>query len=169
MDITELVEFRASKDSFFSRSHQSPLPHDSRHNFAGLKYYEPNDELVFTLEVVPGDRSRLQVQTTDGQERTYERSGVVTFDVGDDAVQLTLYSTGHHGYFVPFRDATSGKETYGAGRYLDIEPNDDGTITLDFNYAYNPFCVYDDAYSCPLPPTENWLKVPIEAGELDWG
>ncbi|MBT8206662.1 MAG: DUF1684 domain-containing protein, partial [Acidimicrobiia bacterium] len=78
---------------------------------------------------------------------------------------VTLYDTGAHGYFVPFRDATSGKESYGAGRYLDVHPNEDGTVTLDFNYAYNPYCAYDEAFSCPLPPIENWLEVPIAAGE----
>lgn len=81
---------------------------------------------------------------------------------------LTLYSTGHSGYFVPFRDKTSGRETYGAGRYLDIETSQNGAVTIDFNQAYNPYCAYNDAYSCPLPPVENWLSVPIEAGELDY-
>ena len=67
--------------------------------------------------------------------------------------------------FVPFLDATSGHETYGAGRYLDLEPDDDGTYTLDFNLAYHPSCVYDFRFSCPLTPAENRLPVRIEAGE----
>ena len=67
--------------------------------------------------------------------------------------------------FIPFRDTTSGSETYGAGRYLDLEPEDDGTYVLDFNIAYNPWCAYAPQYSCPLPPRENWLTFPIEAGE----
>src|SRR5205823_4054425 len=66
--------------------------------------------------------------------------------------------------FVPFRDATSGQETYGAGRYLEIHAHGDNVV-IDFNYAYNPNCAYDPAWSCPLPPIENWLKVPIRAGE----
>jgi uncharacterized protein (DUF1684 family) len=94
---------------------------------------------------------------------------MVSFEVRGEAVSLALYDSGHPGYFLPFRDATSGKASYGAGRYLDIEPNSDGTVTIDFNLAYNPFCAYNDAYSCPLPPTENWLQVPIEAGEKDFG
>ena len=69
------------------------------------------------------------------------------------------------GLFVPFLDATSGHETYGAGRYLDLEPEDDGTYTLDFNLAYHPSCVYDVRFSCPLTPAENRLPVRIEAGE----
>src|SRR6185295_14931363 len=67
--------------------------------------------------------------------------------------------------FVPFLDRTSGSETYGAGRYLDIEPDEDGTYALDFNLAYHPSCVYDDRFSCPLTPAENRLDIPIEAGE----
>lgn len=151
------------------RSEHSPLDHAARHGFEGLEYYEPNEDLVFSLPVAEGDHSRVRVQTSDGQERVYERAGTVTFRVGAQDVTLTLYSTGHPGYFVPFRDATSGKDTYGAGRYLDVEPKADGTVTIDFNYAYNPFCAYNDAFSCPLPPVENWLPVPIEAGELSWG
>ncbi len=90
---------------------------------------------------------------------------VAHFEVDGEPVSLALYDTGHPGYFLPFRDRTSGSETYGAGRYLDIEPSDDGTATIDFNEAYNPFCAYNDAYACPLPPPENWLQVRIEAGE----
>jgi len=72
---------------------------------------------------------------------------------------------GHPRLFLPFRDATSGVETYGAGRYLDVDPEPAGTVVVDFNMAYNPFCAYDDASSCALPPYENWLPVPIRAGE----
>ena len=80
---------------------------------------------------------------------------------------LALYATpGHEGYFLPFRDATSGRETYGAGRYLDLAPPHDGKVTVDFNLAYNPYCAYSDSFSCALPPVENWLQVPIRAGEM---
>ncbi|NIR36327.1 MAG: DUF1684 domain-containing protein [Actinobacteria bacterium] len=77
---------------------------------------------------------------------------------------VTIYGT-PHGYFLPFRDATSGSESYGAGRFLDIDGPLDGPVTIDFNLAYNPYCAYDESYSCPLPPAENWLQVPIRAGE----
>jgi len=167
MDAAQILEFRRQKDSFFERSPDSPLE-DARYGFAGLRYYEPNPDLVFILPVQEADGATIRVQTSDAAEREYHRAGTVEFSVSGEGVSLTLYSTGHPGYFVPFRDTTSGKATYGAGRYLDIQPNDDGTVTIDFNYAYNPFCAYNDAYSCPLPPAENWLNVPIEAGELDW-
>ncbi len=71
--------------------------------------------------------------------------------------------------FIPFRDATSGKETYGAGRYLEVEVNPSGRYVLDFNLAYNPYCAYSDLYICPLPPGENWLRVEIRGGEKAHG
>jgi len=167
MDTRALLEFRQEKDEFFAGSHESPLSHADQPNFAGLAYFEPNPELVFRLEVEPSDGAEIRVETSDGQERLYTRKGTVSFEIDGNDVRLALYSTGHPGFFLPFRDSTSGKETYGAGRYLDIDPHDDGTITLDFNMAYNPYCVYSDAYSCPLPPVENWLQVPVKAGELN--
>ena len=165
MDIDELLEHRRDKDEFFRSSHHSPLEPADQVGFSGLAYFDPNPELVFTLNPEAADGSVVTVQTSDGQQRSYQRAAAVSFDVGDDEATLTLYSTGQPGYFIPFRDKTSGKETYGAGRYLDIEPNPDGTVTIDFNLAYNPYCAYNEAYSCPLPPVENWLQVPIEAGE----
>ncbi len=168
MDTRQLLEHRRAKDEFFAQSHQSPLDHTAQRDFDGLDYYEPNPEFVFKLEVEPAAGDEIRVQTSDGHERVYQRAGLVSFDVDGVTAQLTLYDTGHTGYFIPFRDATSGKETYGAGRYLDIEPNHDGTVTIDFNQAYNPFCAYNETYSCPLPPIENWLPVAIEAGEKDF-
>lgn len=168
MDTHALMEFRESKNEFFGHSHDSPLSHEARRHFDGLAYYEPNPDLVFRVPVEPGHKAEVRVGTSDGAERTYRRVGTVSFEVHGEAVSLSLYTTGHPGYFLPFRDATSGRETYGAGRYLDLEPNADGTVTLDFNYAYNPTCAYDEAYSCPLPPAENWLRLSIEAGEKDF-
>ena len=163
-----LAQHRADKDDYFTQSHDSPIPHEERHSFAGLSYYQPNSDLALTLQVKESDGAELTIETSDGQQRVYRRAATVEFEAGGKQNSLALYDTGHAGYFVPFRDATSGKATYGAGRYLEVEPNEDGTVTIDFNYAYNPLCVYNAAYSCPLPPVENWLQIPIEAGEKDY-
>lgn len=169
MDTQQLRSFRKRKDEFFGTSHHSPIPPGERAQWQGLRYFEPNEGLVFTLPIDPADGSELRVQTSDGQVRTYRRAGTVAFEVDGEPATLTLLAGGgSDSLFVPFRDATSGKETYGAGRYLDVHPNPDGTVTIDFNYAYNPYCAYDDAYSCPLPPPENWLPVPIRAGERSY-
>jgi len=164
METAALLLHREQKDHFFAESPQSPFAHSSR-PFTPLTYYEPNPDLVFTVTLESADGADVPVGTTDGTERIYRRVATVTLPIEGEETTLALYDTGHGGLFLPFRDGTSGKETYGAGRYLDLDPNQDGTVTIDFNLAYNPFCAYDDAYSCALPPHENWLSVPIRAGE----
>lgn len=168
MDIQDYIDIRAEKDDFFKNSHHSPLGHGNHSNFGGLDYFDPNPNLVFTVQVQPGDGSEIQIPTSDEREKVYKTFGTVAFDVGNTPVELTLYDTGHPGLFLPFRDSTSGDSTYGAGRYMDVAPNDDGTVTIDFNLAYNPSCVYGDGFSCPLPPINNWLQVAIEAGEKNY-
>ncbi len=165
MDTQQLLAERADKDDFLRHDPQSPIPTEDRTRFEGLTYYDPSPELVFTVPVDTVEPEPVQIGTTAGEERTYHRAATVTVFVEGTDVVLGLYSTGQVGLFLPFRDSTSGDETYGAGRYLDIEPNGDGTVTIDFNYAYAPFCAYSDAYSCALPPYDNWLEVPIRAGE----
>ena len=165
--MSALTQLRKQKDDFFGSSPDSPV--DDRSGFTGLDYYDEEPSLSLELEIEPADGSEVRVQTSDGQHRVYTREAVVSFEVDGGEVSLTLYGTVHgHGYFLPFRDSTSGKETYGAGRYLDVEPATRGKVKIDFNLAYNPFCAYNDAYSCPLPPGENWLQVPIRAGEKDY-
>ena len=100
--------------------------------------------------------------------RPAHRAGTFTFERDGEPRRLTAYvldGGDPDSLFVPFLDTTSGHETYGAGRYLDLEPEDDGTYALDFNLAYHPYCVYADHYSCPLTPAENRLPIRIEAGE----
>lgn len=168
METADYLAYRKEKDEFFGTSHHSPLGHGDRSGFDGLNYFDPDPDMVFTVPVEPGDGSEIRVETSDEREKVYTHAGVVKFEVGGEPVELTLYDTGHPGYFLPFRDSTSGKTTYGAGRYLDLEPNEDGTVTIDFNMAYNPSCVYDEGFSCPIPPVNNWLQVPIEAGEKNY-
>lgn len=153
---------RAEKDAFFASSRHSPIP--KGRSFEGLAYFAPDPAQVYRAEVEPGDGAPVQVATSDGQARTYRRAGSVLIAPAGTDVTLTLYRTpGHPGYFLPFRDATSGTETYGSGRYLDLEEGD--SVVVDFNLAYHPYCAYSDRYSCALPPAENWLDIPIRAGE----
>ena len=107
------------------------------------------------------------MEATGGGEQVYTRAGILRFAVDGQPAQLTLFAQeDQHELFVPFRDSTSGKDSYPAGRYLEVEPPDaSGQVSVDFNLAYNPYCAYNPEYSCPLPPVENWLKVPIRAGE----
>jgi uncharacterized protein (DUF1684 family) len=163
---SELKRFRAEKDRVFAGDPHSPLTHDQRDGFRGLAYFDENPQLLIHASI---DRSiehdEVRMGTSDGQEQVYHRFGLVRFRVDDQPAELVLYSSDDSDeLFIPFRDSTSGHETYGAGRYLEVEAHGDH-VTIDFNYAYNPNCAYDAAWSCPLPPTENWLKVPIRAGE----
>jgi uncharacterized protein (DUF1684 family) len=168
----EVADFRARKDAFFAEHPGSPLPAGDREGFTGLPYY-PIDERYrledLTLEAYAGDEpSHFQIPTSDGRLRPAHRAGTLSFDLDGERRRLTGYVLDEgdpHKLFVPFLDATSGSETYGAGRYLDLEPEDDGTYALDFNLAYHPSCVYDARFSCPLTPAENRLPIRVEAGE----
>jgi hypothetical protein len=173
MAYAEAVEqFRADKDAFFKTDPRSPIPAGERGALSGLPYYAVDEAYRFedrTLEPYTGDEpSHFQIPTSDGKLRPAHRAGTLGFELGDQSHKLTAYVLDEGdptSLFVPFLDATSGTETYGAGRYLDLEPEDDGTYALDFNLAYHPSCVYDPIYSCPLTPAENRLPVRVEAGE----
>jgi len=162
----ELATFRAAKDDFLRQDSRSPLTHHQRHGFAGLSYYPFNPALRLELALdkdVPVDPVILETSTGESQE--YHRAGTIHFTVASEAVEATIYRGPHGDLFLPLRDATSGDETYGAGRYLEPSMIDDGRVLVDFNYLYNPNCAYNEAWSCPLPPRENWLTAPIRAGE----
>lgn len=169
----ELADFRRQIDDFFGRHPQSPLDRAQQRAFTGLTYYDWSPDLVFELDVdLFDDEPAVEMQTSTGDVVAYRRWGRVTFTVAGAAAALTIYSSDPHGHdlFLPFKDATNGAETYGAGRYLDshrpgVVALGRGRIRLDLNYAYNPYCAYSEMYSCPLPPRENWLSVPIRAGE----
>jgi uncharacterized protein (DUF1684 family) len=173
LDYPDAVQaYRKDKDEFFRTSHQSPLPPAEQKAFAGLPYYPVDESLVFEglkLEPYAGDEPvSFQIPTSDNRLRPADRAGTFRFEVNGVPSTLTGYAfEGNESgsVFVPFLDGTSGAETYGAGRYLDLEPEDDGTYALDFNLAYHPSCVYDARFSCPLTPAENRLGVRIEAGE----
>lgn len=164
--------FRADKDDAF-RGHDSPLPPAERDAFMGLPYFPVDEALRFEglrLEPYTGSEPvSFQIPTSDGQLRPAERAGVFRFELAGAPQTLTGYTfqggDPDDSVFVPFLDRTSGTETYGAGRYLDLYPEDDGSYALDFNLAYHPSCVYDARFSCPLTPAENRLDVRIEAGE----
>ncbi len=155
---------RAMKNHQLRMDPYSPIEH--RTEFDGLSYYPPDVAYRFILPVQPTEPEPLVMQTSTEDEVTFVKVGTVTFAVAGQSATLTLYQReGDDGYFLPFRDSTSGEETYGAGRYLEPESVGDGEILLDFNLAYNPYCAYSPNFSCPLPPRENWLTVPIRAGE----
>ena len=162
-----LEAFRTAKDDFFGGGHDSPLDHEQRHGFSGLRYYpeDPAFRLTVELDATEAGRSE-EIETSNGSAEPMIRAGQLHFIVDGRSVHLTAFRSHDDGtMFIPFRDATGKTETYPAGRYVEAEPAADGRWLLDFNRAYNPYCAYNDEWRCPLPPVENWLDVEIRAGE----
>jgi uncharacterized protein (DUF1684 family) len=169
-----LARFRAAKDRLFAEHPQSPIPAAERPTFNGLAYWPYDGELRrhadFVADPAP-PAADLPVST--GEAFAFSRAGWARFTLDGADQRLAVYWLAGYGggLFVPFRDATSGTTTYGGGRYLwdSVKGADLGSsgdrLVLDFNYAYHPSCTYDPRWSCPLAPRENWLDVPIQAGE----
>jgi uncharacterized protein len=160
-----LEEIRAEKDEFFGNHPQSPLTREQRKNFHGLNYFPENESLRLEVKVdefpvkVP-----FEMQTSTGDVQLYEKYGKFKFTVDGIEAELTIYQSGH-GFFLPFVDSLAGRETYPAGRYLEPEPLPGGRFFVDFNVAYNPYCAYNEQWSCPITPAENRLIVAVRAGE----
>ena len=167
------ASWRAVRDRLFATHAQSPIPRSERACFPGLPYfdYEPSARVLANVE--PAETAFYDLHTSGGGTYRFVRFGVARFDLQGHPLALELYWLEGYGggIFLPFRDATSGAETYGAGRYLldSVKGADlgieNGRLVLDFNFAYHPSCVYDPRWVCPLAPPANRLPVPIRAGE----
>ena len=163
--MTDLSDFRAEKDGFFAHHPHSPLTPDQKRAFQGLRYFPEAPELRLELAVERlADQPEIEIPTSTGDYQTYRRYGKIRFQADGQDAELTIFA-GQHGFFLPFVDGLAGQETYPAGRYLEPEPLGQGKMLVDFNLAYNPYCAYNEQWSCPLTPFENRLKVPIRAGE----
>jgi uncharacterized protein len=176
-----LAAWRRGRDELFATHPQSPIAPTDRTAFDGLRYFDsdPRYQIRCRLEPAQPGEDWLDIDTGgDDGVIHYRRSGTLRFTLDGVACELTVFKmTGYGGgLFLPFRDRTSSHETYGGGRYLfDTVKNTDGLsleidlgstdVLIDFNYAYNPSCAYDDHWACPLAPRENWLPIAIRAGE----
>jgi uncharacterized protein (DUF1684 family) len=166
---------RAAKDRSFRTDADTPLPAKDVPAFAGLDYWPPDPAYRFAGPIEVYDApARFTIVTTSGKERPCERYGRIAFVVHGKRCVLQVYrlldaepEAGGAGFFVPFQDETTGKDTYPAGRYVELDGPDGGPFVLDFNRAYNPSCAYGDPgrFRCPVTPPENRLAVRIEAGE----
>jgi len=166
--VNSILEKRQRIDLFMEQSPDSPFTAEQRSTLQGLSYFPPDPAYRVTarLALIAG-QEELLVPTSDGTVRRYLRYAWAEFDLQGKRQRLLLLkdrdSRVSNRLFLAFRDRTSGKETYGGGRYIDLFQQREGEITIDFNLAYNPYCVYNYTYSCPLPPEENRLEVPIPA------
>jgi uncharacterized protein (DUF1684 family) len=167
----DLQRQRSQKDQFLAEDSHSPLPPAARSEFDGLDHFPPDEALRFELELQEFDEGEsITVETTQDGTQSFRQWGEFEFDVATETVRLTAFKSDpdEDRLWVPFRDETNGESTYPAGRYLDLEGDDqlgEGRWVVDFNRAYSPFCAFNDSYECPLIPRENWLDVPIRAGE----
>jgi uncharacterized protein len=165
--MSTLSDFRKAKNSFFRTDPQSPFDLAQQKTFAGLKYFPENPDLRFDLSLEKVEKPEHTIMVTStGDEQEYLHVGQIRFFIkGLEAILQVYVSVGDGDYFIPFVDATAPVETYGAGRYLEPEDLGAGRLHVDFNLAYNPYCAYNDRWSCPIPPRANRVPVRIEAGE----
>ncbi len=166
---SRLAAFREHRDHYFAHDPHSPLDPEQRENFAGLAYFPERPDLALALPIEtdgPGVGESVELLTVDGQHKPFVRTGRIRFTVDGQPVTLSVFKDVERGrFFLPFKDGTAGKESYAGGRYLDPRARPDGTLLVDLNYAYNPYCAYSEGWSCPIPPRENATPVRIEAGE----
>ena len=166
--VQTIESWRADRDKAWSES-TDPIPADKRGEFLPLRYFPPDSSYAVPAELKLSDtRPVVELPTSTGELRRMQIVGTLEFTLNGQKLSLGALSPAGEpirSLFVPFADLTTKKETYAAGRYLDIEPTATGIYTIDFNYAYNPTCAYNNAYSCPYPPPSNRLQVAVRAGE----
>jgi len=171
--MTEVRLMPAAKDACFTDHPQSPIDPDYREDFEGLDYFEPDPDFRVPARVrVYGNPDPIELDVTAGTPIRYLRAVIFELELRGERIQLAGYrqeSADDRTIFIPFRDKTTGQQTYHRGRYMEMEPDEDlvngDVVSLDFNLAYNPFCAYAETFACPLPPEENWLDVVVPAGE----
>ena len=151
--MSELLKFRTAKDKYLAEDPQSPLTDEQKNSFTLWCFVRPN-----------GWHCRGAYSNLNRWASKISTVWEISLNLEGQEAELTVFVS-PHGYFLPFIDSLAGKETYPAGRYLELEDLGNGHFLIDFNWAYNPYCAYNDFWSCPLTPLENRLNVPVRAGE----
>ncbi len=168
----ELATERAMKDQFMAHHAESPFVSERIHDFSGLRYFPADEGFRVQARLVRAPiPSEAYLRTNRDGQASMRYLGDLVFPLAGSTHRLRVYHAGEGvgtSVFVPFRDRTSGRESYGPGRYLTLELNEQDVYDLDFNRAFNPYCAYTDAYECPFPPVENDLPTPVRAGEMAW-
>jgi len=165
--------FQKEMNEFFKDASISPLKEKDLKTFKGLDFFAFDSSYVVNADLTrtPEEKS-FKMKTTTDRLPEYIKYGIVTFDLFNKSYSLNIYrnldiinNEGYQDYlFLPFLDDTNGFESYGGGRYIDLDIPKGDNLVIDFNSAYNPYCVYDEKYSCPIVPRENYLPLEINAG-----
>jgi uncharacterized protein len=172
--VAKLLKQREEKDQFIRTASDSPFKGQTE-TFTGLNYFPPDAAYRVKAKLIPIEQKQMvMLPTSDNKTKRYMEYAYAEFKLNDQTYRLLILEIIDMGpykgtLFLAFGDETSARETYGAGRYLDVKkPKGQNSIMLDFNEAYNPYCAYNDTFSCPLPPKENLLPVAIHAGEKNY-
>ena len=166
-DIGALLAWRSNRDHEYRTHYASPIPDEDLERFTGLQYFDPDPdfELVGPFRREEG---RIAITSSTGSVSSYKKAGRVLLAIGGAERWLVVLHGEEDDLYIPFSDTTCGSETYGGGRYVRVRPVGDDELIVDFNRATNPACAYDPEFSCPLPPVDNRLTVPVRAGEKDY-
>lgn len=175
--LQDILEYQKGQNESFKDPESSPLPDRYRKDFEALDFFEPDTNYIITarFERTPDSEPFLMPSTT-GEKTVEVVYGIAHFILNGKPHQLEIYQSpelmkeeGYEDYlFLPFLDDTNGEETYGGGRYIDLTIPEGDSVLIDFNKAYNPYCVYNKKYSCPLVPRQNYLKTRVLAGVKDF-
>lgn len=171
--VSENEKHRKETNKYFFKRDKTPLKPEDLYGFNGLKYFAIDAAYYVEAKFVrtPAE-SPFLMKTTTARKPVYVKYGYAEFELQGKKIKLNIYQNidfqatveEKNTLFIPFTDLTNGKETYGGGRYLDVDNPIGNKVILDFNQAYNPYCAYNEKYSCPIPPSENDLKIAIRAG-----
>ena len=171
--IEKVEKERERQFKFIKFNVESPLNEEQRRSFQLLTFYDINPVYRVKARLIPIENKKVrEVPLTDGSKEKYIEHSYAEFELGGKTNKLLLLQsvkeTDMRNFFLAFADETSGKETYGGGRFLNVRQDGKNSITIDFNLAYNPYCAYNPDYACPLPPKENLMTIAIEAGEKNY-
>lgn len=174
------TDYQIAQNNIFKDGSKSPLKKKDLKNFRGLDFYPVDSSFVVTASITLYEESPIfEMATTTDRKPLYREYGLLNFKIDTTNCQLTVYQNiddlqqeeTEDLLFLPFTDDTSGNGSYGGGRYMDLRITDiqeDNTLLLNFNNTYNPYCAYNEMYSCPLTPRKNHLNVEIKAGIKDF-
>ena len=170
--------FQKELNAQYKDASRSPLKESDRKEFEGLEFFKYDSTFVVEAIFTRTDNELpFKMKTTTDRLPEYVKYGVLQFSLNNDMFQLSIYQNqdkikedpNYDSLFLPFTDETNGMESYGGGRYIDLSRPKGNKLIIDFNSAYNPYCAYNDKYSCPIVPRENYLKTRIEAGVKTFG
>src|SRR5690554_1934507 len=171
--IERIEKGRERQFKFLKYNGESPLTEQQKSKLQALDYYPIDPAYRVRARLLPVDqRVMIQIPMTDGSLERYIKEAYAEFELQGKTHRLLLLQAANESdkrnFFLAFADETSGKETYGGGRFLDVRKDGQNSITIDFNLVYNPYCTYNPDYACPIPPKENLLNIPVYAGEKNY-